>query len=246
MNSGGRGAVACDAVERHELLERTLIVIPAYNEEGSLKATMDELLSVIPDCNYLIVNDGSRDRTEDICVENGYHHAKLPVNVGLAGAFQTGIKYAFRHGFDYVVQFDADGQHDPRYIGAMLDEAQTHDIVIGSRFVSDKKPFSLRMVGSTLITWAIKLSTGMTVKDPTSGMRLFGRKAIRTFATDVNCGPEPDTVSYLLKKQGASFVEVPVVMRERQAGESYLNAKAAIKYMSRMTVSILFIQPFRR
>lgn len=246
MNSGERSAQAAGAKLRHELLERTLIVIPAYNEEGSLKATMDELLSVIPDCNYLIVNDGSRDNTEAICVENGYHHAKLPVNVGLAGAFQTGIKYAFRHGFDYVVQFDADGQHDPRYIGAMLDEAQTHDIVIGSRFVNAKKPFSLRMVGSTLITWAIKLSTGMTVKDPTSGMRLFGRKAIHTFATDVNCGPEPDTVSYLLKKQGASFTEVPVVMRERQAGESYLNAKAAIKYMSRMTVSILFIQPFRR
>lgn len=246
MNSGERAAASCDTAERHRLLERTLIVIPAYNEEGSLKSTMDELLSVIPDCNYLIVNDGSRDRTEDICLENGYHHAKLPVNVGLAGAFQTGIKYAFRHGFDYVVQFDADGQHDPHYIGAMLDEAETHDIVIGSRFVTDKKPFSLRMVGSTLITWAIKLSTGTTVKDPTSGMRLFGRKAIRTFASDANCGPEPDTVSYLLKKQAASFVEVPVVMRERQAGESYLNAKAAIKYMSRMTVSILFIQPFRR
>ncbi len=228
------------------MVERTLIVIPAYNEESSLSGTLDELLSTIPSCHYLIVNDGSRDRTEAICRERGFDHLSLPVNVGLSGAFQTGIKFAYEHGYDFVLQFDADGQHDPRFILTMLEQAADHDIVIGSRFATEKKPFSLRMTGSALITAAIRLTSGVHLKDPTSGMRLFGKNSIRAFANDSNCGPEPDTLAYFIKKKKASVVEVPVTMRERTAGTSYLNAKAAILYMLRMTVSIVIIQPFRR
>lgn len=227
-------------------LERTLVVIPAYNEEECLVATLEELLSTLPTCHYLVVNDGSTDRTEAICREHGFKHVTLPVNVGLSGAFQTGIKYAFEHGYDYVLQFDADGQHDPRYIPSILEAGRDHDIVIGSRFVTEKKPFTLRMVGSALITAAIRIASDTHLKDPTSGMRLFGKESIRAFATDSNCGPEPDTIAYFIKKKRASVVEVPVTMRERAAGTSYLNAKAAILYMLRMTVSIVVIQPFRR
>lgn len=229
-----------------ELLNQTLIVIPAYNEEESLEATMNELLDILPTCHYLVVNDGSNDSTEQICQTNDYHHLKLPVNVGLAGAFQAGIKYAFEHGYLYVLQFDADGQHDPRYVETILEQAEHYDIVIGSRFLEQKKPLSLRMFGSSLITIAIRISTGENIKDPTSGMRLFGKRGIEAFATDVNCGPEPDTVSYLIKKRGASLKEIPVTMRERLAGTSYLNAKAAVRYMTRMAISILVVQPFRR
>lgn len=229
-----------------EALERTLIVIPAYNEEECLAGTLDELLSTLPTCHYLVVNDGSTDQTEALCRARGFRHVTLPVNVGLSGAFQTGIKYAFEHGYDYVLQFDADGQHDPCYIPAILDAGRDHDIVIGSRFVTEKKPLTLRMIGSALITTAIRIASGTHLKDPTSGMRLFGKESIRAFATDMNCGPEPDTLAYFIKKKRASVVEVPVTMRERVAGTSYLNAKAAIIYMLRMTVSIVIIQPFRR
>lgn len=229
-----------------DALERTLIVIPAYNEEECLIGTLEELLSTLPTCHYLVVNDGSTDRTEEVCRANGFKHVTLPVNVGLSGAFQTGIKHAFENGYDFVLQFDADGQHDPCYIPSILEQGRDHDIVIGSRFVTERKPFTLRMVGSALITSAIRIASGVRLKDPTSGMRLFGKKSIQAFATDINCGPEPDTIAYFIKKKKASVVEVPVTMRERAAGTSYLNAKAAILYMLRMTMSIVIIQPFRR
>ena len=239
------GSVALEGIER-SMMDRTLIVIPAYNEESSLESTLNELLGALPSCRYIVVNDGSTDRTEEICRKRGFRHVSLPVNVGLSGAFQTGIKYAYRHGYDYVLQFDADGQHDPRYIASLLEQARDHDIVIGSRFVTEKKPLSLRMTGSSLITTAIRIVSKTHIKDPTSGMRLFGEESIKAFATDMNCGPEPDTLAYFIKKKRASVVEVPVAMRERTAGTSYLNAKAAIVYMLRMTVSIMIIQPFRR
>ena len=168
------------------------------------------------------------------------------MNLGLAGAFQTGLKYAYRNGYDYAIQFDADGQHRPEFIGPMLDKIQEgYDIVIGSRFVTEKKPHSLRMLGSNLISMAMKLTTGRRVKDPTSGMRMFNKKMIAEFALNMNYGPEPDTVSYLLK-QGATIAEVQVEMDERIAGESYLNLTKSMMYMLRMLLSILLIQNFRK
>ena len=118
-------------------------------------------------------------------------------------------------------------------------------IVIGSRFVTEKKPHSLRMLGSNLISMAMKLTTGRRVKDPTSGMRMFNKKMIAEFALNMNYGPEPDTVSYLLK-QGATIAEVQVEMDERIAGESYLNLTKSMMYMLRMLLSILLIQNFRK
>lgn len=134
----------------------------------------------------------------------------------------------------------------PEFIGPMLDKIQEgYDIVIGSRFVTEKKPHSLRMLGSNLISTAMKLTTGRRVKDPTSGMRMFNKKMIAEFALNMNYGPEPDTVSYLLK-QGATIAEVQVEMDERIAGESYLNLTKSMMYMLRMLLSILLIQNFRK
>ena len=120
-----------------------------------------------------------------------------------------------------------------------------YDIVIGSRFVEKKKPKSMRMLGSALISTAMRISTGCKVKDPTSGMRMFSKKMIKEFAVSLNYGPEPDTISFLLK-QGATITEVQADMEERIEGESYLTLGRSISYMIRMLTSILFIQNFRK
>lgn len=225
---------------------KCLIIIPAFNEEESIERVVDNLRDNYPQYDYIIINDGSSDRTAEICRRRGYEILDLPVNLGLAGAFQKGLKYAYRRGYDFALQFDADGQHLPEYIGPMLDKMQEgYDIVIGSRFVTEKKPASMRMLGSNLISIATRMTTGKKVKDPTSGMRVFNRRMIGEFALNLNYGPEPDTISYLLK-QGATIAEVQVQMEERQAGESYLNITRSVMYMMRMLLSILFIQNFRK
>lgn len=225
---------------------KTLVIVPAYNEEESLRTTIEKLLSVRPDIDFLIVNDGSSDGTVNICRNQGYPFLDLSCNLGLAGAFQAGIKYAYRHNYDCAIQFDADGQHLPQYIASLESAIQTCDIAIGSRFVQGEKPSSLRMLGSNIIQFAIKITTGKTIYDPTSGMRAFNSRMIRHLALGINLGPEPDTVSYLIRSAHAEVREVPVTMGEREAGESYLNLKSSIKYMLRMTTSILFVQFFRR
>lgn len=225
---------------------KTLLIIPAYNEEGSLEATVSSVMSEAPWVNYLVVNDGSKDGTAAVCRRNNYPFLDLPVNLGLAGAFQAGMKYAYRHHYDCAIQFDADGQHLPEYIPLLEEAILDNDIAIGSRFVDKKRPSSMRMLGSNLIEVAIKLTTGKTIKDPTSGMRAFNARMIEQMAKGLNFGPEPDTVSYLIKRADAKVVEVPVEMAERTAGESYLNLGNSIKYMLRMTISILFMQVIRK
>lgn len=223
-----------------------LIIIPAYNEEDNIERVVDRLTASYPQYDYVVVNDGSRDATGEICRKRGYNFLNLPVNLGLAGGFQAGIRYAYAKGYECAIQIDGDGQHRPEFIADMkkkMDEG--YDIVIGSRFVHERKPKSMRMLGSNLIELAIRLTTGKDIKDPTSGMRLFNRKMIREFAKGLNYGPEPDTISYLLK-QGASVAEVPVVMDERTKGVSYLTPVNAARYMIQMLVSILLIQNFRK
>ena len=163
----------------------------------------------------------------------GYEMLNLPVNLGLAGAFQAGLKYAYTKGYSYAIQFDADGQHRPEFIEPMLNRIKEgYDIVIGSRFINQKKEKSLRMIGSKMLTVAIKITTGKRVADPTSGMRMFSRKMIKEFAQNLN--------------YGAEISEVSVNMDERVAGESYLNLTNAAKYMVKMLISILFVQNFRK
>lgn len=225
---------------------RVLVIIPAYNEEESIVSTVEELLSVAPQFDYVIVNDGSRDNTRSICKERGYRLLDLPANVGLTYGFQAGIKFAQRNGYDAAIQFDADGQHRPEYIASLVDEmyGSDADIVIGSRFVTEKKSHSARMIGSRLITFFMHLTTGKTIADPTSGMRLYRNTMFDAFSKLNDFGPEPDSIAYLMH-HGAKVVECQVEMRERAAGESYLNITRSIEYMLRTCVSILFVQWFR-
>lgn len=224
---------------------KALLVIPAYNEEECIRTVVDELMSYDPQLNYVIVNDGSIDATAEICRSMHYRFIDLPINLGLAGAFQTGVKYAKQHDYDCVIQFDADGQHRAEHIKDLIEGLSKSDIVIGSRFVNKEKPRSMRMAGSNLIAAMIKLTTGKTIKDPTSGMRAYGKRAIVELASGPNLGPEPDTLAYLMKKKGLTVSEVPVEMAERLAGESYLNVKSSTAYMFRMAISVMLIQFFR-
>lgn len=227
-------------------MPRLLIVIPAYNEEENIVRVVDDLTCRFPQYDYVVVNDGSRDKTAALCRAHGYRLIDLPVNLGLAGAFQTGLRYAADNGYDCAMQLDADGQHRPEYIPAMLEELEDGaDIVIGSRFLTVKKPKTLRMVGSYIISWSIRLTTGRAICDPTSGMRLFNRAMVEEFAQNLNYGPEPDTISYLIKN-GAVVKEVQVEMGERIAGHSYLTMMKSVQYMVKMAISILLIQWFRK
>lgn len=225
---------------------KVLVIIPAYNEEDNIVRVVEQFCDRYSRYDYVVINDGSRDHTADICMTKGYNILDLPINLGLAGAFQTGMKYADQNGYEYAIQFDADGQHMPEYIEDMLDEMEKgFDIVIGSRFVTDKKPHNMRMLGSNLISLAIQISTGKKIKDPTSGMRMYNKNMISKFANALNYGPEPDTMSHLLRND-VKISEVQVKMQERIAGESYLKPFKAIAYMIRMLCSILIIQNFRK
>ncbi len=224
---------------------KTLVIIPAYNEASNIVRVIEHLKDVAPNFDFVIINDGSKDKTAQICKDNSYNLIDLPVNLGLAGAVQAGMQYALTSGYDAALQFDADGQHKAEYIEDMAKKlCEGYHIVIGSRFVTTKKPFSLRMIGSFLISFAIRITTGKKLTDPTSGMRMYNREMIEQLALEINHTPEPDTVSYLIKR-GAKVVEVPVEMDERIAGESYLNLSRSIFYMLRMALSIMLVQPFR-
>ena len=223
---------------------RPLLIVPAYNEEATIAEVIEGIRK--EGFDYVVVNDGSTDSTLSICRENGFDVIDLPVNLGLAGAFQTGMLYACRHGYDCAVQFDADKQHRPEYVPALIEAIADNDIVIGSRFVDRKKPRTLRMAGSRLISFAIKLTTGRTIKDPTSGMRCFNRRTMELLASGINVGPEPDTLAYLIRSAHARVREVQVTVDERSAGKSYLNMKTSVAYMVRILLSVLFIQFFRK
>ena len=220
---------------------KTLIIIPAYNEQDNILP----LIKLLRNYNYdfLVINDCSRDNTEKILVENKINHLCLPINLGIAGVTRVGFKYAKDNGYDCTICIDGDGQHRPEYVEDLIKEIENGaDYAVGSRFVDDKKPMSMRMLGSRIICWLIKIKTGKTVYDPTSGMRALGRKVIEEFAQSMNFYAEPDAMCYLIHK-GYNVKEIQVEMKEREAGVSYFhNPFKSIYYMFSVILSILFIQ----
>ena len=225
---------------------KTLVVIPAYNEALNIEKTVSDIENNAPGVDYVVINDGSKDNTLEVIRNNHYNHIDGFCNLGLFGAVQTGFKLALEENYDVVIQFDGDGQHSARYISTMVNEIENgSDIVIGSRFVTEKKPFTARMLGSRLISFAIKVITGKMISDPTSGFRAYNKACIKDYATDMNNPPEPDTLVYMYRKK-RKIKEVQVQMQDREFGESYLNLGNTIKYMSRMLISIFLIQPFRK
>lgn len=220
---------------------KVLAVIPAFNEEACLANTVAELKAACPGIDYVVVNDGSTDSTREVIAKNGLLGVNLPINTGLTSAFKTGMKYALRHGYDAVVQFDADGQHVPAYLPVMAQALRQEgtNIIVASRYLDGSvKPTGARGAGSRLITFLIKATTGVLITDPTSGMRMYNRKMIELFVKKFDCAPEPDMLAMVARKYGG-VKEVQVSMRERQGGESYLKLGNVIRYMSRTCLSIL-------
>lgn len=220
---------------------KTLIIIPAYNERDNIEALIKDIKSYNYD--YLIINDSSTDDTAKILRKNNYNFLDLKVNVGLAGVTRIGFKYANDNNYDCAICIDGDGQHQPKYVHTLIKEIENgNDYVVGSRFVERKKPLSPRMLGSRIICFFVKLKTGVSVTDPTSGMRALGKNIIRDFSNSMNFYAEPDAMCYCIH-HGYKVKEVQVEMKERNGGESYFkNPLKTIGYMFGVLASILFIQ----
>ena len=222
---------------------RTLIIIPAYNEANNISTVIEDLKENYPSYDYVIINDGSTDRTEDICRENGYPCINLPINLGIGGAVQTGYKYALENGYDVAVQMDGDGQHDPAFLDGMIkiienDEAEA---VIGSRFV-EKEGFqssATRRFGIGFLSILGKILTGVRLKDITSGYRMVNRNLIRIYADDYPSDyPEPEAM-IMAAIHGCRIKEYPVVMRERLGGTSSINLKRSVYYMIKVPIAMM-------
>lgn len=224
------------------MLKKKLIIIPAYNESTNLIHVVEDIEKNAPDFDYVIINDCSKDDTEQICKDNNFNYVSLPINLGIGGGMQTGYKYAQRHGYDVAVQFDGDGQHDAAYLGVLLKEMEDTgaDMVIGSRFIN-KEGFQssfTRRVGIRFFEKLIKIVSGKRITDATSGFRMVNRKITNEFCEYYPKDyPEPESIVAVIRKN-YEVKEVPVLMRERMGGTSSIVNYKAIYYMIKVTLAI--------
>ena len=222
---------------------KKLVIIPAFNESGSILRAVQDIKEHAPGFDYVVINDCSTDDTLQVCQKNGLNHVNLSVNLGIGGAVQTGYLYGCQNHYDVAVQFDGDGQHDAAYLEQMAEElVQTgSDMVIGSRFI-EKEGFQssgLRRVGIRYFSTLIRLVTGARVTDPTSGMRMVNRDVMKIYAENYPKDyPEPESVMAILR-MGKKVTELPVVMREREEGSSSIAGFKSAYYMIKVTLAIL-------
>ncbi|MGI6104563.1 MAG: glycosyltransferase family 2 protein [Raoultibacter sp.] len=222
---------------------KVLIIIPAYNEEDSIESTVKTVVDAGYD--YVIINDGSTDKTRSLCEANNFNVINLPQNLGIGGAVQTGHKYAFENNYDVDIQFDGDGQHDVSYIEPLITAIENgSDLVVGSRFLEQTEGFQsswLRRVGITWLSFFIKLFTGKKVHDPTSGFRATGKHALEVFCRNYPIDyPEPESIVVALKL-GLKVDEVSVLMHERQGGTSSIGGISSVYYMIKVSLSIAIL-----
>ena len=219
------------------------VIIPCYNEEGNIIKTVTDIQKHAPSFDYVVVNDCSKDNTLKICLEQGYPVLNLPCNMGIGGGVQTGYLYAARNGYDLAVQFDGDGQHNAAYLEEMAEklESEKLDMLIGSRYIQKQgfQSSGARRVGIKYFTGLIKLVTGATITDPTSGMRMVNAKTIALFAEDYPKDyPEPESVVAIIKR-GCDVREIPVIMKQRQGGVSSISPFKSVYYMIKVTLAIV-------
>lgn len=222
---------------------KILVIIPAYNEAENIENLIKGINELCPYADYIVVNDCSKDNTEEVLRRIGASYMSNPVNLGIGGTVQGGYIYALKNGYDIAIQVDGDGQHDISYLKKMVEpiEKGEADIVIGSRFI-EKQGFQSsagRRFGINFLSRLIWLCTGIRIKDVTSGFRAVDRKFIKIYADNYPQDyPEPEAIVAGVM-HGGRIKEVPVVMRERAGGISSINLWRSVYYMIKVSLAII-------
>ena len=193
---------------------KCLIIIPAYNEAANIEKVINNIVQNYPQYDYVIINDGSTDKTAEVCANAGYQVLNLPINMGIGGAVQTGYRYAKKNNYDAAVQIDGDGQHDVAFLEDMLKllESGEADVVIGSRFVQKEgfQSSQIRRVGIRFLSILARILTGVQIRDITSGYRVVNRRFIEIYANDYPVDyPEPEAMIIAAVYTGYSLMIPP-------------------------------------
>jgi glycosyltransferase involved in cell wall biosynthesis len=229
--------------------QRTLIVMPAFNEQEAVGNVVREVRSTLPGVSVLVVDDGSRDATSRVAREAGARVATLPFNLGVGGAMRVGFRYAIENGFDNVVQVDSDGQHDPVGVAALIDELASADLVLGARFAGegDYRVRGPRQWAMKVLAAILSRTSGTALTDTTSGFRASGPRAVKLFAEHYPAEYLGDTIEALViaSRSGLVIRQVPVSMRPRAGGVPSHNPLKAAAYLGRagLALTFAFIRP---
>jgi glycosyltransferase involved in cell wall biosynthesis len=228
---------------------KKIAIVPALNEQGSIGRVIDEIRAFDEKLDVLVVDDGSADRTAVVARSKGAVVLRLPFNLGIGGAVQTGFRYAHERGYDLAVRVDGDGQHDPAQLARVVEPVVNGevDICVGSRFVSNDgyRSSATRRLGIRVLAWTASALTKQRVTDPTSGFQAVNRQGIALFAADYpHDYPEVEAI-VMVEKHRLRLREVPVAMRERQHGRSSITAARSVYYMAKVLLAIL-VGIFRR
>jgi len=228
---------------------KRIAIVPALNEEGAIGTVIDEIRAFDGSFDIVVIDDGSADRTGQVAAARGAHVLRLPFNLGIGGAVQTGFRFAFENGYELAVRVDGDGQHDPselpKIVGPVL--AGEADICVGSRFAGERSYRSSRSrrAGIHLLAWIVSRIIGQRVTDTTSGFQALNRRGIALFAADYPHDYPEVEATVMVAKHRLRLVEVPVTMRERAAGRSSITALRSVYYMAKVLLAI-FVNVFRR
>ena len=222
---------------------RVLVIVPAWNEQGSIADTLAEIKATNPEVDVLVVDDGSGDATVLRARETGALVCELPFNLGVGGAMRTGYRYALRHDYDVAVQIDADGQHDPRFLPGLVAALDHCDVAIGARFAHADDPYRVRgprRWAMVLLARVLSLVTRARLTDTTSGFRAGNRRAIAIFAAHYPAEYLRDTVESLViaSRMGCKVVQIPVDMRPRRTGRASTSPARAALYLMRAVVAL--------
>jgi glycosyltransferase involved in cell wall biosynthesis len=228
---------------------RRIAIVPAYNEERNIGRVLDELRAFDPGLEVVVVSDGSVDRTCAVAADHGAHVIRLPFNLGIGGAVQTGFRFAWEGGYQLAVRCDGDAQHDPAELPKVIAPvlAGEADIAVGSRFASGEgyRSTATRRLGIRLLALVVSAIARQRVTDTTSGFQALNRRALGLFAADYpHDYPEVEGMVMTIKHR-LRLVEVPVTMREREHGTSSITALRSIYYMAKVLLA-LFVGLFRR
>jgi glycosyltransferase involved in cell wall biosynthesis len=229
---------------------RRVALVPALNEEHTVPRVIDELRAFDPGLDVVVIDDGSTDRTSQVAAAKGATVLRLPFNLGIGGAVQTGFRYAFEHDYDIAVRVDGDGQHDPAQLTRILEPvlAGETDIAVGSRFAAGEggyRPSRSRRIGIRLLAWTVSRIVGQRVTDTTSGFQALNGRGIALFARDYPHDYPEVEATVMVFRHRLRLREVPVTMRERGGGRSSITALRSIYYMVKVLLAI-FVGLFRR